>query len=192
MKSVPVRAGSNRIPLGPGDRIQPGQAPSPLGTQLCGFGSWLVKPGGTASCCLICALVWQKPSRPAGPHPPQPGDPCSTSGHSFLSRPLSHPLCHLITLSPPAAPAHLAPSDFLACQPASFCSGLPVPSSSSLLIEVTPILSRPVFPYPPDQAGIGQRTEPGTGPSPRNADIQGGGGRRSTAADLRHWSLHSK
>ena len=109
-KAVFHGVGSDRSRLGPGDRIQPGQAPSPLGTQLCGFGSWLVKPGGTASCCLICALVWQKPSRPAGPHPPQPGDPCPTSGHSFLSRPLSHPLCHLITLSPPAAPAHLAPA----------------------------------------------------------------------------------
>lgn len=47
MKSVPVRAGSNRIPLGPGDGIQPWQAPSPQGTQLRGFGSWLVKPGRT-------------------------------------------------------------------------------------------------------------------------------------------------
>lgn len=120
-ESFLVRTSSNRLPLGLPDRIQP----------------WLLiylsehslvlrdRAGNLAGPCplsLISTLVWQKPSRPAGPEHAQPGEPCPTKGYSLPSQPVIQ-LSPVLQLRQPT----LAPSIFSGFLLAFFCSGFLCP-----------------------------------------------------------------
>lgn len=91
------------------------------GTQLSALGP---APG-----CLISPLVWQKPSRPAGPEPPQPRDPCIPAATTFLPSPLSHlPCLSIIPLSSGCTSPHWPQVYFQAFWPHSFTQACSVPS----------------------------------------------------------------
>lgn len=78
---------------------------------------------GPCPLSLISTLVWQKPSRPAGPEHAQPGEPGPTRGYSLPSQPTVIQLCPVLQLLQPT----LAPSIFSGFLPAFFCSDLPCP-----------------------------------------------------------------
>lgn len=133
---------SDRIPPGPGDRLQPwstsGDTANPLGSsRLHPAGdTWLVAH------CPVSALVWEKPSRPAGPEPPGLG------ALTFLPGPLLPPPHHSSSLlrrpRPRSGPALLP--------------GLCLPSLSPSLctFEGTPSLSHPLPSSLTRQLGLGE------------------------------------
>lgn len=181
MKSVPVRAGSNRIPLGPGDGIQPWQAPSSQGTQLHGFGGGLVKPGRT--CFPAASLVPLCGRSLAG----QLGSSAPSAWNSLSHQRLLLPF--QLTLPPPLPSSHRLSSSSTSPRGPK-CTSQPA-GLLSLVQASHPLFNLSAYgghPHPFRPGWDRSETEPGAGPSPKNAGLKGGGGRRILSADLCPWS----
>ena len=149
VKSVPVRAGSNRIPPGAwGQDATLAGSFTPGTSSLALEGGWLCL-AGWASLCLISTFVWQKPSRELVQSPLSLGTfvPAAATPSFLALSPGPLPSNHSLSSSctKPSGPKH---TSWPAGLP-HFLQGSLSPVCPLCLLMSPPSLSCPVFLYPP-------------------------------------------